>query len=60
MRIHRYYNNILIDVTTNDHLKNLDEDKAINIITELEKYGTYRQGDVLYSLKPLAADDKNV
>jgi hypothetical protein len=52
-RIYRYYNDILVDVTTDTYLKSLDENKAITIITELEKHGTYRHGEVFYSLKSI-------
>lgn len=59
-RIYRYYNGLLIDVTTDTYLKKLDENKAINVITELEKHGTYRHGEVLYSLKSINTNDTNI
>jgi|LSQX01.1.fsa_nt_gb hypothetical protein len=55
-RIYRYYNDILVDVINNTYLHKLDENKAVNVIDELEKNGTYRQGEVLYSLKSINSD----
>jgi len=52
-RIYRYYNDILVDVIDDTYLMKLDENKAVNVIDELEKNGTYRQGEVLYSLKSI-------
>jgi len=52
-RIYRYYNDILVDVIDDTYLMKLDENKAVNVINELEKNGTYRQGEVLYSLKSI-------
>ena len=52
-RIYRYYNKILIDVIDYDHLRKLDENKAVNVISELTKNGTYKQGEILYSLKSI-------
>jgi hypothetical protein len=31
----------------------LDENRAKNIIDELEKNGTYRQGEIMYSLRSI-------
>jgi hypothetical protein len=58
-RIYRYYNDILVDVIDDSYLKKLDENKAVNVIDELEKNGTYRSGEVLYSLKSIANSDNN-
>jgi len=55
-RIYRYYNDILVDVIDDSYLYKLDENKAKNIIDELEKNGTYRQGEILYSLKSINSD----
>ena len=55
-RIYRYYNDILVDVINNTYLMKLDENKAVNVIDELEKNGTYRQGEVLYSIKSINSD----
>jgi hypothetical protein len=52
-RIYRYYNDILVDVIDDTYLMKLDENKAVNVIDELEKNGTYRQGEILYSLKSI-------
>jgi hypothetical protein len=61
-RIYRYYNDILVDVIDDSYLKKLDENKAVNVIDELEKNGTYRQGEILYSLKSINrnGEGKNV
>ena len=61
-RIYRYYNDILVDVINNTYLMKLDENRAKNIIDELEKNGTYRQGEILYSLKSINGngEGKNV
>jgi hypothetical protein len=40
-------------VIDDTYLMKLDENKAVNVINELEKNGTYRQGEVLYSLKSI-------
>jgi hypothetical protein len=53
-RIYRYYNDILVDVIDDSYLRKLDENKAVNVIDELEKNGTYRQGEILYSLKSIS------
>ena len=58
-RIYRYYNEILIDVIDYAYLRKLDENKAVNVIDELEKNGTYRQGEILYSLKSINSDTNN-
>ena len=58
-RIYRYYNDILVDMITDTYLMKLDENKAKNIIDELEKNGTYRQGEILYSLKSINSDTNN-
>ena len=55
-RIYRYHNDILVDVINNTYLMKLDENRAVNVIDELEKNGTYRQGEVLYSLKSINSD----
>jgi hypothetical protein len=55
-RIYRYYNDILVDVINDTYLHKLDENKAKNIMDELEKNGTYRQGEILYSLKSINSD----
>ena len=55
-RIYRYYNDILVDVINNTYLMKLDENKANNVIDKLEKNGTYRQGEILYSLKSINSD----
>ena len=55
-RIYRYYNDILVDVIDDTYLMKLDENKAVNVINELEKNGTYRQGEILYSLKSINSD----
>jgi len=52
-RIYRYYNEILIDVIDYAYLRKLDENKAVNVISELTKNGTYKQGEILYSLKSI-------
>jgi hypothetical protein len=52
-RIYRYYNDILIDVIDDTYLMKLDENKAVNVIDELEKNGTYRQGEIMYSLRSI-------
>jgi len=52
-RIYRYYNEILIDVIDYAYLRKLDENRANNVIDELEKNGTYRQGEILYSLRSI-------
>jgi len=44
---------------TDTYLMKLDENKAKNIIDELEKNGTYRQGEILYSLKSINSDTNN-
>ena len=61
-RIYRYYNDILVDVIDDTYLIKLDENKANNVIDELEKNGTYRQGEILYSLKSINGngEGKNV
>ena len=59
-RIYRYYNDILVDVIYDTYLMKLDENKAINVIDELEKHGTYRHGEVLYSLKSINTNDTNI
>jgi hypothetical protein len=58
-RIYRYYNEILVDVINDTYLMKLDENRAVNVIDELEKNGTYRQGEVLYSLKSINSDTNN-
>ena len=58
-RIYRYYNDILVDVIDDVYLRKLDENKANNVIDELEKNGTYRQGEILYSLKSINSDTNN-
>ena len=58
-RIYRYYNDILVDVINDTYLIKLDENKANNVINELEKNGTYRQGEILYSLKSINSDTNN-
>jgi hypothetical protein len=58
-RIYRYYNDILVDVINDTYLHKLDENKAVNVIDELEKNGTYRQGEVLYSLKSINGNSNN-
>lgn len=58
-RIYRYYNDILVDVIDDSYLYKLDENRAKNIITELEKNGTYRQGEMMYSLKSIANSNNN-
>ena len=58
-RIYRYYNDILVDVIDDTYLIKLDENKANNVIDELEKNGTYRQGEILYSLKSINSDTNN-
>ena len=55
-RIYRYYNDILVDVIDDTYLMKLDENKANNVIDELEKNGTYRQGEILYSIKSINSD----
>jgi len=47
---------------TDTYLMKLDENRAVNVINELEKNGTYRQGEVLYSLKSINgnSEGKNV
>jgi len=55
-RIYRYYNDILVDVIDDTYLMKLDENKAVNVIDELEKNGTYRQGEIMYSLKSINSD----
>jgi hypothetical protein len=55
-RIYRYYNDILVDVIDDSYLRKLDENKAVNVINELEKNGTYRQGEILYSLRSINSD----
>ena len=55
-RIYRYYNDILVDVINDTYLHKLDENKAVNVINELEKNGTYRQGEILYSIKSINSD----
>ena len=55
-RIYRYYNDILVDVINDTYLMKLDENKANNVIDELEKNGTYRQGEILYSIKSINSD----
>jgi hypothetical protein len=57
-RIYRYYNDILVDVIDDTYLMKLDENKAVNVIDELEKNGTYRQGEILYSLKTVNESNK--
>ena len=57
-RIYRYYNDILVDVINDTYLMKLDENKAVNVIDELEKNGTYRQGEILYSLKTVNESNK--
>ncbi|MFA5431947.1 MAG: hypothetical protein WC319_03630 [Candidatus Paceibacterota bacterium] len=52
-RIYRYYNDILVDVIDDTYLYKLDENKALNVISELTKNGTYKQGKILYSLKSI-------
>jgi hypothetical protein len=52
-RIYRYYNDILVDVIDDTYLMKLDENKAVNVIDELEKNGTYRQGEIMYSLRSI-------
>jgi hypothetical protein len=52
-RIYRYYNDILVDVINDTYLHKLDENKAVNVIDELEKNGTYRQGEIMYSLRSI-------
>ena len=52
-RIYRYYNDILVDVIDDTYLMKLDENKAVNVISELTKNGTYKQGEILYSLKSI-------
>lgn len=59
LRIYRYYNDILVDVIDDSYLYKLDENKAKNIIDELEKNGTYRQGEMMYSLKSIANSNNN-
>ena len=55
-RIYRYYNEILIDVIDYAYLRKLDENKAVNVIDELEKNGTCRHGEIMYSLKSINSD----
>ena len=55
-RIYRYYNDILVDVIDDSYLKKLDENKAVNVIGELEKNGTCRHGEIMYSLKSINSD----
>ena len=57
-RIYRYYNDILVDVIDDTYLMKLDENKAKNVIDELEKNGTYRQGEIMYSLKTVNESNK--
>jgi hypothetical protein len=52
-RIYRYYNDILVDVINNTYLMKLDENRAVNVIDELEKNGTCRHGEIMYSLKSI-------
>jgi hypothetical protein len=58
-RIYRYYNDILVDVINNTYLMKLDENRAVNVIDELEKNGIYRQGEILYSLKSINGNSNN-
>jgi hypothetical protein len=58
-RIYRYYNDILVDVINDTYLHKLDENKAVNVIDELEKNGIYRQGEILYSLKSINGNSNN-
>ena len=55
-RIYRYYNDILVDVIDDTYLHKLDKNRAVNVIDELEKNGTYRQGEIMYSLKSISSD----
>ena len=55
-RIYRYYNDILVDVIDDTYLHKLDKNRAVNVIDELEKNGTYRQGEILYSIKSINSD----
>jgi hypothetical protein len=61
-RIYRYYNDILVDVIDDSYLKKLDENKAVNVIDELEKNGTCRHGEIMYSLRSINGngEGKNV
>ena len=58
-RIYRYYNDILVDVIDDSYLRKLDENKAVNVINELEKNGTCRHGEIMYSLKSINSDTNN-
>ena len=58
-RIYRYYNDILVDMITDTYLMKLDENRANNVIDELEKNGTYRQGEIMYSLKSINGNGDN-
>ena len=58
-RIYRYYNDILVDVINDTYLHKLDENKAVNVIGELEKNGTCRHGEIMYSLKSINSDTNN-
>ena len=55
-RIYRYYNDILVDVINDTYLHKLDENKAVNVIGELEKNGTCRHGEIMYSLKSISGN----
>jgi hypothetical protein len=58
-RIYRYYNDILVDVINDTYLIKLDENKANNVIDELEKNGTCRHGEIMYSLKSINGNSNN-
>ena len=58
-RIYRYYNDILVDVIDDTYLMKLDENKAVNVINELEKNGTCRHGEIMYSLKSIVNSNNN-
>jgi hypothetical protein len=58
-RIYRYYNDILVDVINNTYLMKLDENRAVNVIDELEKNGTCRHGEIMYSLKSINGNSNN-
>jgi hypothetical protein len=58
-RIYRYYNEILVDVINDTYLMKLDENRAVNVIDELEKNGIYRQGEIMYSLRSINGNSEN-
>jgi hypothetical protein len=49
-------------VINDTYLHKLDENKAVNVIDELEKNGTCRHGEIMYSLRSINGngEGKNV